>query len=395
MNDEKEDDSPWDDDDGARTLATSSPAFESNIPSPISVPPPPAAPPPAAAAPPAPPNPPKPMGSVGAVRPLGTKMAPKATLVGLNPADFMKSLPRVGSSPRLPSSADPPPSSRRGSPTDPDFGPEPDFGPAEDDEDEDDGPTMLGGSAPQPQPQPQARVAEKNAARGSRPDLGPPPAKDEDDEPLPDLSSPEDGDETTRAAQMASVVVGQGAVGDEATLAIAPGTFEAVPGASASAYASLGPALPPQGGPRPGSQPRIPAGVAGLHGGPPPYAGPIPDPLLPSSPMFGAPQAAWQGQGNPYPQPGAAPWPSPPYGAPLSMQQPGTAPAPWLAQQPQPPHGFGAPHGGPGYPAPLAPPAPPSPRFQITPQVMLLAGVGFVCFAIFIVGVVLFITSKG
>jgi hypothetical protein len=64
-------------------------------------------------------------------------------------------------------------------------------------------------------------------------------------------------------------------------------------------------------------------------------------------------------------------------------------------QQPQPHHG----QGGPNAPAPwITQPTPPptgmSGPSRFTPQIILLVAVGAVCLAIFVIGIVLFVTTK-
>ncbi|CAN5924041.1 hypothetical protein BH11MYX4_BH11MYX4_08290 [soil metagenome] len=410
MNDEKhDDDNPWDEDDGGRTLATDGPSFEmpSNIPSPITAPPP--APAPAPIAPP-PPPPPQAVPLPSAVTP---KSAAKATLVGLMPEDFRSRLPKgpPHSAPR------PPPSSARRP-----AAPLPVSLPDDVLDDlpgqQDDGPTMAGAPSTTSRPLRDDAVSPPLPRHGFSQE---PPVNDRDAETmalsvddfrLPVISDDGEPEEATRALtreemmgrghQDAHVVVGNDAIGDEATLAIGPDQLNADLG---HLGASLDPALaealaqrvaehhqqvhqqqvqqqqqhqpPPQQHEtygqaqqhqhqhqqqpwqdpmigQPSQQAYPPSGQHPVMGGPPP-----------SHPM------PWG------PNPGAPP--SYAQGAPQGMMQ-GPPPS-WTPQQApvaQPLAAEGLAVGG----------------FRITSQVLVLAGVGVVCLAIFVVGLVLFFTTK-
>ena len=389
MNDEKhDDDNPWDEDDGARTLATDGPSFElpSNIPSPITVPPPVAVP----------------------------KVNPKSTLVGLMPADVRASLanrppPRPGGPPR----SQPKPVTI------------PDDALDELPGQQDDGPTMMGAGASPNVPlrddfaqqgfAPAHRMNDANAETM---------ALDRDDERLPNLDDePESDEAATRALtreqmmgpgavhQDAHVIVGSDARGDEATLAIGPDQL-------GSAFGELGASL------EPALAEALAQRVAEHHQqvqqqayqqqypqAPPPQAPHFPQPQTQQhfspqqQPQFAQPQPQPAGYGMP--QPGTQPGAYPPSGQhpaayPPSGQQPvmgppsnawgasqgyaGQAPSQQQQQQQQP-AAWNQP------PAPLAQPSGGG-GFQITSQIMVLAGVGVVCLAIFVVGLVLFFTTK-
>jgi hypothetical protein len=545
-----DDENPWDDDGGGRTLAQDGPSFEmpSNIPSPITVPPPPAAPerviPRANPVKPrsatmmgfGPPGPALP-GQTGPGLPMGGGM-------GFTPAGGVpvtsRAIPAAPAAPPTlgpaasgasggPASSGGPPSSQKRPPPLPPrpagiIAPAPRAGaagaapaaskvpppavissnppPAEPEDpwpaasQQEDGPTMAvaspmlsgrplrddlvnppGGPARAPAPAPlPAAGRSPMASTGYRPQgvvdkdaetmaLG------GDDPRLPPLD-PTRGDgeveETTRAVsrdelirhQDASFVVGDDAMGDEATLAVAPGQIDMalgqsgmaaalaesikresapnVPGAPAfpppqnnafpnnafpsSAYQNSGApagssghlaAAQPQGmqphGQHQGMSPQQPWGGEaapwGAEAAPPwsqqsPQSYPNPmgagmqqgyDPMLPVDPraasnpgMPGAyPQSGQFAQMQPQSQPGYAMqggmgqggYPNanaPTAQQPRPMGMPGQAP-PWMTQP-----------SGPGMSGPT----------KFTPQVILLVAVGAVCLAIFIIGIVLFVTTK-
>lgn len=253
-----------------------------------------------------------------------------------------------------------------------------------------------------------------------------------------------DIEETTRTVsrdemmrhQDAHVVVGQDAMGDEATLAVAPGALNLGlgEGGIAAALAETlkkresqshldAPAfpappqhfqqnVPPPGGGSSGHlQAAHPHGQG--HGQPPQSWGDAPpsyqnpphhqgmpqgfDPMLPQS----VPGHAQQTHGG-YPQSGNQPIqqtqpvgggaqqqgygqnanaqfpPGGGYQQPMQQQHGGAgqmSPAPWMTQQTPPPAGMAAPS-------------------RFTPQVILLVAVGAVCLAIFVIGIVLFVTTK-
>lgn len=383
MNDEKhDDDNPWDEDDGARTLATDGPSFElpSNIPSPITVPPPVAMP----------------------------KNTAKSTLVGLMPDDVRASLANR---------APPRPGGPRSQPqpvTIPDD--------ALDDlpGQQDDNPTMMGAGASPNVPlrddfarqggfAPVHRMNDANAETM---------ALDRDDERLPNLDDePESDEAATRALtreqmmgpgavhQDAHVIVGSDARGDEATLAIGPDQLGPVLG---DLGASLEPALaealaqrvaehhqqvqqqayqqqhqyqqpppapqllqlqtqqqfsPQQAPQQPSFAPQQPAG----YGMPQAPTQPVAYPPSGQQPVMGPPGNAWGAQQG-YP----------------GQQQQQSMPSPQPAAWNQPAAPLARPTGG----------GPSIGGFQITSQVMVLAGVGVVCLAIFVVGLVLFFTTK-
>jgi len=273
-----------------------------------------------------------------------------------------------------------------------------------------------------------------------------------DDPRLPSLDGGDgDVEETTRAVsreelirhQDASFVVGDDAMGDEATLAVAPGQIDLgiEPGGMAAALAESikreslpnvpgapgAPAFPPppqnfqnsapmgssghlpaapahhaQQQPGMGMQPQPWGGEAAPWGGEqaPPWSQPQPignmqqqgfDPMLPGP------------QSNPgYPQSGQHALMQPHQGQqgyPMQggMGQGGYGPnanAP-TAQQPRPMGGMGLP-GQPGQAPWMTQQSPPgmSRPTKFTPQVILLVAVGAVCLAIFIIGIVLFVTTK-
>lgn len=256
------------------------------------------------------------------------------------------------------------------------------------------------------------------------------------DDPRLPLPSPEI-EEPTRAIpreeimrrQDAHVIIGEDAIGDDATLAIAPGQIDlgllpgggdlgpslaeaaqqpphfpqfphAVPSGS-SGHLQAAPQHMPQGGyGGPGMQPPPQAppswqgeGAQSYRNPPqgPPHQGF--DPMMAQGPpgMMGMQGQGMQGgqfppsgqhpamQGPPQSNPmGWGPPPDGPtaFGPPMQQQGMMQGAPPWMPQ-PQPlPGGTGA--GG----------------FRVTPQIMLLVGVGVVCLAIFVTGIVLFVTTK-
>ena len=235
---------------------------------------------------------------------------------------------------------------------------------------------------------------------------------------LPPLDGESDAEETTRAVsrdelirhQDASFVVGDDAMGDEATLAVAPGQVDLGLGASGMA-AALAESIKRE------SQPNLPAAPAfpgpphafqnsapmqhqpQTWGEPPPWSQPQPmsgmqqqgyDPMLPGGPPPSNPgmqayppsgqHPSMQQQGpQGYPMQGGMPG----YG--LNPNSPNAA----TAQQPRP---AGMMQGQPPWMM-QGPPGAASPT-KFTPQVILLVAVGAVCLAIFIIGIVLFVTTK-
>ncbi|MBS2018104.1 MAG: hypothetical protein JST00_34855 [Deltaproteobacteria bacterium] len=449
QNADQGDENPWDDDDGARTVATGAPVdLPDYIPSPISNAPPPMPAPRAPAPPPAPPMP----------RPGGPKKVGKATMIGIaGPA------PGAIAPPMRPTTPDPEP-------------------PHHDDDLEsrqEDGPTMavppdaLGAEA---MASLREAVKRHSAAASAHPHADPPnagrghaslDALSFDPNPPPIAPSPADSEpelieengsveETTRSVardellrhqQESHVVVGDesDAVGDEATLAVAPGQVDLGPRGgeiAAALAATLGqpndhaapafppppPAFPPppvrsaaaaappppqpSQQPRPGSNPHVPAapmangpsstgGMPASYRGAPPGSHPNPpyDPMMPQPGAF-HPGPAYPSSGQ-HPVAGPAsqnvPMSHPsPHGHPgmMNMGPPG----------PMPPPSGGMPAGVPPNTIPNAPPpwmtqpSPPpqgmSSGFKITPQVIMLAVVGIVCLAIFVVGIVLFVQTK-
>lgn len=250
-----------------------------------------------------------------------------------------------------------------------------------------------------------------------------------------------DVEETTRAVsrdelmrhQDAHVVVGEDAMGDEATLAVPPGQIDlgADGGIAAALVESLrgsqpnlpgGPAAPPAFPPPPQHfqnnampAPHAQAAAPGMapppswggealqgfqlaqqqqqlqhqqqhHNGPPSYdpmfqQGPqsAPYPSLPHPPPSAPGGPLPGGQPNPMMNPGGYPpsqqHPQQPLQRPMQQAIPTQQAAPWVTQQSPPPAGMTAPS-------------------RFTPQVIMLVAVGAVCLAIFIIGIVLFVTTK-
>lgn len=224
------------------------------------------------------------------------------------------------------------------------------------------------------------------------------------------VTEPEE-EEATRAVprdelfrhQDAHVIVGQDVIGDEATLAIAPG--DRTDGAPAIA-AALAQTLHSDGAP---AFPPPPSGFGPAAGPPSAGAAPVPPSQrfgpgpMSSGPMSPGPMPSWPGEpagppmGGPGPQgygssPGVptfdpasarVPVPQPPAAGPAFGPQPGGF-APPPAQGPAgPPFGMG-----------WAPDASARPPARVTPQAILLVVVGVVCLAIFVVGIVLFVTTQ-
>lgn len=221
-----------------------------------------------------------------------------------------------------------------------------------------------------------------------------------------------DSEETTRAVsreelmrhQDAHVIVGRDAVGDDATLALAPGMLDEALGASTEqgGTGGIGAALAEV------LQPPVPP--VPPHPGPPAFP---PPPQFQQPPPWGAPQAfdaafdpmLPQGRGGPPmggggypssgqqqvyggPNPQQATAPGPPSQGQFAMQQGQQGMQAMQPMQPQPgqqPMWM---------PQPSGPPAGVGGLSRFTPQVILLVAVGAVCLAIFIIGIVLFVTTK-
>ena len=272
---------------------------------------------------------------------------------------------------------------------------------------------------------------------------------------LPSLDGENEAEETTRAVsreelirhQDASFVVGNDAMGDEATLAVAPGQVdlglpanglaaalaESIKRESQPNFPAAPPAFPVPPPPH-GFQNNAPSGSSGhLPASLPQGAHPGMQQQQPwtagggeAAPWGGEPAAPWGGEQQPGPWQGGPP--SNPLG-PQSQPYPGQGYDPNMhgggypqsgphgAMQPYAPQGYGpqggmqgfGPNantaqrpgvipGGPGQPggAPswLTQPTGGSLQSKFTPQVILLVAVGAVCLAIFIIGIVLFVTTK-
>lgn len=269
----------------------------------------------------------------------------------------------------------------------------------------------------------------------------------DDDDRLPSLNASEgESEEATRAVSRdelmrsrdASIVVGEDAMGDEATLAVAAGHVDGLD-------PSLSAALVEQLKEREASQPHLQAApFGGEPGGSSPFGA---DPGFPSSQIPSTPQPLGMGMQPVVPQWGEAagyrppppqampqgfdpgfdpmlPQQAAPYGGqghlhghfPQSGQQPIGQPMPPMGMHGGPgpgaygqhpnamggggpqPHGM---HGMQGHPNPqagwIAQPSPPAGMqrpSKFTPQVILLVAVGAVCLAIFVIGIVLFVTTK-
>lgn len=204
---------------------------------------------------------------------------------------------------------------------------------------------------------------------------------------IPNLGDRSDEDESTRAVpreellrgsgQDAQLVVGDDAQGDDATLAVAPGTDEASLKRRAAFAETLTSevAFPP------------PAAAFPSMAGRPTPSGTMQStqalgPAAPSAPMPAAPWDPNQGSWGP----GMAPPMPQPHAAPLSGQMP-------VAPMPNP-HGGMMPNAYPN-PAPWGPmPGPPAKAFPLSGQMILLIVIGVVCIGIFVTGIVLFVTTK-
>ncbi len=288
-----------------------------------------------------------------------------------------------------------------------------------------DGPTMAVASPPLGRPLRDDMVNPRSAAQAAihpapRPNAGyvPPVSRmidrdaetmaiGGDDPRLPLLRV--EGEETTRAIsreemmrhQDAHVIIGAGAMGDDATLAIAPRHFADLPPAPGGGFPGPppnhdvavpqhgmhgGPPMHPQHPPQPQSWQAEPPSYRNLPQGPQPQGY---DPMYPQQPPFD-PQRM-QGQ---FPQSGQQPtmqgpsqsnpmgW-GPPPNAPTMQQQQGMMQVPMAG------------HASPWMMQASAPKAAPTiGGVRLTPQLLLLAGVGVVCLAIFVIGIVLFVTTK-
>lgn len=470
----QEDENPWDDDEGARTVATGAPTdLPSNLPSPITNPPP--AMPVATPAPiPAPMMP-----KAGGVPP---KKVGKATMIGIaGPAPGAVAPPDMGggvrapmgvrapaapSPPAMPAAprSTPPLPPRAGAPSSqrvPTSGAMPPRAPSVPDSDppdaqKEDGPTMavapdamnaLGAEA-------MAQLREAVRRHSQSPQHA---AGGALDEPADETTRAVAREELMRDQQDGHVVVGEDedAVGDEATLAVAPGQVDLGPGGgeiAAALAATLGPpntgytpndpppgfpAPPPkfppppgaqaQHAPHPGSNPQIQAAPnmnmnAGATGAMPSYRGQPPvqaipqsnphpqsqsqphyepahahapyDPMMPGGPQQPQYSHAPQQGGGGYPSSGQHPASA---NMPMSQPYPGSQPQPpMMMMGPNP----GAPTGMVNAPPPpwMTQPSPPPAGmvggFKITPQIIALAIVGVCCLAIFVVGIVLFVQTK-
>jgi hypothetical protein len=200
-----------------------------------------------------------------------------------------------------------------------------------------------------------------------------------------------DGGDETKAVpreellrpQVARVAISANASGDDATLAVAPGSNEA-----ANIGASIGEVLqhapPPDGG-----------GFPSVQGFPPPsFGGPMQPQHVPS-PSYMGPGPGQQGMSQgpmgmpPQPQPwSSSHMPAAPHGQGGMMPPYGGGP-----MMQQPPFGGNPRSQVPTNWAPLQVPAGQKPS-KISGQMILLFVVGFVCLAIFVTGIVLFMTTK-
>lgn len=282
-----------------------------------------------------------------------------------------------------------------------------------------------------------------------------------EDHRLPPLDSGDnEPEETTRAVSRdelirqhgASFVVGNDAMGDEATLAVAPGQIDLGidPNGMAAALAESikresqpnvpgAPAFPP---PPQNFQNSAPMGSSGHLPAAPPHGA---QGQHPGMGMQQQQQQGWGGDAAPWGGEHAPPWSQPqPMGGGMQQGYDPMVPGPQsnpgmpggypqsgqhalMQQQQQGPQGYamqgGMPQGyGPNANAPTAqqqrpmgpmgmvgqPPGQPHPWMmqpspppagmslptKFTPQVILLVAVGAVCLAIFIIGIVLFVTTK-
>lgn len=321
----------------------------------------------------------------------------------------------------------------------------------DDDSNRDDGPTMMGAALAtdgplrddllNPRPSPLASTTFGPGPGGRFDKDAETVALDGDDEDLPPIGAPVDAEETTRAVSReemmghqeaaAHVVVGDDddAHGDEATLAVAPGTL---------ADLGIGPGFAPSLD-RPPPQPAPPPQMTADPGPPVFPPPPAPPPIAPPPMSFGSQGAmpvqpphsqphpsapSWQGEAAQHPSwqgEAAQSYRNPQSMGGMAMQQQGYDPM--LPQghqsnpgmQNAPPHGYpmqgpgpqGYPGNAPGMGGPQMQPmpqpqwvqsAPNAPRGglaqKFTPQVIMLVVVGAVCLSIFIVGIVLFVTTN-
>jgi hypothetical protein len=247
-------------------------------------------------------------------------------------------------------------------------------------------------------------------------------------------SEPPGEEEATRAVsreelfrqQDAHVIVGDDALGDEATLAVPPGEVETLgigarlaPGVdpldSLGPKRESAPAFPP---PPSFGQPNANISSGRMQAAPPPIA----------SAMFQPPPPSWNGppsrepsrESAPFsvPNPMSGPMPNPmpnsmpgPMSSPMSNPMPGMQPGMQMAPAPgyMPPHlqptqqpnpgwpqgpGMQGPQGMQGPARAASPLANLGLPFKLTPQIIALIAVGTVCLGIFVLGVVLFFTTK-
>lgn len=286
--------------------------------------------------------------------------------------------------------------------------------------------------APVPGPGPRAPLASPGFPAPTNgkapPPLAPPSGQGElatasapHDDRAPEPLEPMEEEESTRAVpreelfrgQDAHVIVGDDAVGEDATLAVGPGDNEANSkhlAALAQTMAADADAFPPP-----------------LGGFPPPNAGPVGGPMPPAMgppPSWNDPQQSWRGGPPSAPM---QPMMGPGHDRPTSNPQIGSNPhlqaaphamggMPQSGQMPAGPMGM-----GPGqmgmpmhnmgqgpipYPGQQGGPmmqgqnpfpwgqAPSGKRLKLSNQIILLAIVGVICLAIFITGIVLFATTK-
>ncbi|MBX3203955.1 MAG: hypothetical protein KF764_02740, partial [Labilithrix sp.] len=276
-------------------------------------------------------------------------------------------------------------------------------------------PAFSGAGGPPPLPPPGGEPRDASARDGG------PPGSNALPQPLERMEE----EERTRAvpreellrAQDAHVIVGDDAVGEDATLAVSPGDNEANSKHLAALAQTM--AQDPDGAfpPPPGVFPPPPSAHAG-HG-----PGGAPNMMAPHGAMSGPQsQSGWNDAQPP-------PW-GPPASSPMQQVQPGydrptsnphmPASSPHMAAMPHggplPAHmgqGHGpmgppmqGPMGPPSYPgqpgpmmhgrapAPWAQPGPGTRPVKLSGQILLLAIVGVICLAIFITGIVLFATTK-
>jgi hypothetical protein len=222
----------------------------------------------------------------------------------------------------------------------------------------------------------------------------------------------EEPEESTRSVdreelfrqQDAHVIVGEDAIGDEATLALGPGQVEAALGAL------------PQPPPGMGFDKTMLPGAGGAPAFPPPPSpfGATPAPMpaaglpMPQQPQR-APMQSWPGDGGgaapQYPQPQPPAWgeqTAPPVGYQVPPSNPGMQaahPASGGYALSPPGQGYGRPGMVPTQAASNAPwpAAPNTPQSQMSAkarnQIIILAVVGVICLAIFATGIYLFVTT--